>query len=204
MRQEEQDIEKLLTRYSPSPPEDENVGKREYYRLLLARTEGLVTSSPNDDDNGLDRKWRFRSSIVAAATVMASLLLTFRITNRLMTTSRNLGVTQPAGDSIRSGLPVRANGPENTLLALRGGSRVEMRPQSQVQVDDADDGLRIRLSGGSIIVTAAKQGAGHLYVETKDAIVSVIGTVFVVSADQDGSSVGVIEGVVNVQLGTTG
>src|SRR5689334_9716981 len=158
----------------------------------------------NDDDDGLDREWRFRSSIIAATSLIASLLLTFLITNRLMTMSRSLGVTQPAGDSIRNALPVRANGPENMLLALRDGSRVEMRPQSQVQIDDADDGLRIRLSSGSIIVTAAQQGGGHLYVETKDAIVSVIGTVFVVSADRDGSRVGVIEGVVNVQEGTIG
>jgi hypothetical protein len=57
------------------------------------------------------------------------------------------------------------------------------------------------LSEGAIIVTAAKKAAGHLYVETKDAIVSVTGTVFLVSVEPAGSRAGVIEGVVNVRYG---
>jgi len=96
---------------------------------------------------------------------------------------------------------VRSNNPEGTLLALRDGSRVEVRSQSNLQIDQAGDGLRLRLNSGSVIVTAAKQASGHLYVETMGAIVSVVGTVFVVSAERTGSRVGVIEGVVNVQQG---
>ena len=76
-----------------------------------------------------------------------------------------------------------------------------MRSQSELQIDHAADGLRVRLYDGSIVVVAAKQGAGHLYVETRDAMVSVVGTVFLVSVEQSGSRAGVIEGVVNVQHG---
>jgi RNA polymerase sigma factor (sigma-70 family) len=69
------------------------------------------------------------------------------------------------------------------------GSRVEIREMSELSLDHASDGLRIRLSKGSIIVNAAKQRNGHLYVQTKDMTVSVVGTVFVVNAEEAGSRV---------------
>ena len=97
------------------------------------------------------------------------------------------------------------------LITLDDGSRVEMRAQSELTVEPADDGLRIRLDRGGIIVHAADQRAprvgagfsrpGHLYVQTKDMTVSVVGTVFLVNADEDGSRVAVIEGEVHVQQG---
>jgi uncharacterized protein (TIGR03435 family) len=70
-------------------------------------------------------------------------------------------------------------------------------------VERADDGMRIRLHTGSIIVNAAKQPSGHLYVQTKDMTVSVIGTVFLVNAEANGSRVAVIEGEVRVREGST-
>ena len=54
---------------------------------------------------------------------------------------------------------------------------------------------------GNIIVTAAKQHHGHLYVKTRDCVVSVVGTVFSVKAEATGSRVAVIEGEVHVQHG---
>jgi uncharacterized protein (TIGR03435 family) len=76
-----------------------------------------------------------------------------------------------------------------------------MRAQSELTVDRAADGIRIHLNRGSVIVNAAKQGSGHLYVQTKDCTVSVIGTVFLVEATEAGSRVAVIEGEVHVQQG---
>ena len=63
------------------------------------------------------------------------------------------------------------------------------------------DGIQIDLKNGDIIVSAAKQRDGHLYVQTKDMTVSVVGTVFLVNADEEGSRVGVIEGEVRVREG---
>jgi hypothetical protein len=64
------------------------------------------------------------------------------------------------------------------------------------------DDVRVRLSSGTVLITAAKQKAGHhLYVETKDCLISVIGTVFQVNAEKSGSRISVIEGEVHVQRG---
>jgi len=86
-------------------------------------------------------------------------------------------------------------------LTLPDGSRVEMRSQSELALQDAGDGVRIRLAKGSVLVRAAKQAAGHLYVDTKDVEVSVTGTVFLVGAEEAGSRVAVIEGQVRVKQG---
>jgi hypothetical protein len=123
------------------------------------------------------------------------------LTNGVWRPAENLAHTEPAGSPIRGGESVQASTPEGMLLVLRDGSRVEMRSESKLEISHADDGLRIRLNAGSVIVTAAKQGSGHLYLETQGALVSVVGTVFVVSTEQSGSRVGVLDGVVNVQHG---
>jgi uncharacterized protein (TIGR03435 family) len=109
----------------------------------------------------------------------------------------------PANEQVMFGDIVRSNGGIGGMLRLADGSRVEMRSQSELTLERADDGVRIRLGKGGIIVNAAKQRDGHLYVLTKDVTVSVVGTVFLVNADREGSRVAVIEGEVRVQQGTT-
>ena len=65
------------------------------------------------------------------------------------------------------------------------------------------DGVSIQLKNGGVIVNAAKQRYQHLYVRTRDVTVSVVGTVFLVSAEEKGSRVAVIEGEVRVRQGET-
>jgi len=101
------------------------------------------------------------------------------------------------GDSIHSRIGDAA------IVALRDGSKVEIRPDSALSFAEAPDGLRINLDRGSLIVTAAKQGMGHLYVQTKEVLVSVVGTVFLVNAEEAGSRVSVIQGAVHVQHDAT-
>src|SRR6185436_15683222 len=74
---------------------------------------------------------------------------------------------------------------------------------AEFSVERANDGLLIHLRKGSLIVNAVKQGSGHLYVKTKDVTVSVVGTVFLVNAEEEGSRVAVIEGEVRVEQGGT-
>jgi uncharacterized protein (TIGR03435 family) len=108
-----------------------------------------------------------------------------------------------AGEPLTFGETLHSNG-AGAIFALTDGSRVEMRAQSEASLERADDGVRIRLSEGGVIVNAAKQQNGrHLYVQTKDVTVSVVGTVFLVNAEEEGSRVAVIEGEVHVQQGAT-
>jgi uncharacterized protein (TIGR03435 family) len=108
-----------------------------------------------------------------------------------------------SGNRIEAGDRLRTDGGVGTVLALADGSRIEMRPQSSLSLEQANDGIRIRLDNGGIIVTAATQRTGHLYVQTKDVMVSVVGTVFLVNTEEAGSRVAVIQGEVYVQQGTT-
>jgi uncharacterized protein (TIGR03435 family) len=101
---------------------------------------------------------------------------------------------------VRVGDTILSNG-GGAVLELADASRIEMRSHSELALERTNDGVRIRLSSGGIIVNAAKQRTGHLYVQTKDMTVSVVGTIFVVNADSDGSRVAVIEGEVRVQRG---
>jgi uncharacterized protein (TIGR03435 family) len=105
------------------------------------------------------------------------------------------------GDRVQAGDVVRSDGGVGTVLALADGSRIEMRAKTALSVEPANDGVRIRLDTGGVIVTAAKQKAGHLYVQTKDINVSVVGTVFFVNTEEAGSRVAVIQGEVLVQQG---
>jgi uncharacterized protein (TIGR03435 family) len=79
---------------------------------------------------------------------------------------------------------------------------VEIGSLSELSLERSDDGLRIHLITGDVIINAAKQVRGrHLYVRTKDATISVVGTVFLVKAEKEGSRIAVIEGEVRVQQG---
>jgi uncharacterized protein (TIGR03435 family) len=104
---------------------------------------------------------------------------------------------------VHEGGTIRSNG-SGAVLSLIDGSRIEMKSKSELSLERADDGVRIRLARGGVIVNAARQRAGHLYVQTKDVTVSVVGTVFLVNAEEQGSRVAVIEGEVRVvQQGET-
>lgn len=92
-------------------------------------------------------------------------------------------------------------GAAGTQVTLSDGSQIEMRANAELTVEREEDGLGIRLHQGDIIVTAAKQRDGHLYVHTTDMTIAVVGTVFLVNAGSDGSRVAVIEGEVRVREG---
>lgn len=106
--------------------------------------------------------------------------------------------TVKAGQRIERGQVVRTASDSGAVLALADGSRIEMAQRSELSLARARDGVKIQLSRGNIIVSAAKQH-GHLYVETGDCTVAVVGTVFSVSSGVKGSRVTVIEGKVQVQ-----
>jgi hypothetical protein len=103
-----------------------------------------------------------------------------------------------AGDAVRAGEPVRTAAGSRAVIELADGTRIEMRERSQLSLTGTHDGVRINLERGSVIVEAAKQREGHLYVSTEDCTISVAGTVFAVSTGVKGSRVSVLEGEVRV------
>jgi FecR protein/Protein of unknown function (DUF3352) len=107
----------------------------------------------------------------------------------------------PAGYPIRNGDQIRTAKGARAMIRLVDGSLVEMGERSDISLSREWKGTTIQLDGGQVIVQAAKQHTGRLYVATDDCLVSVKGTIFSVNRGIKGSRVAVIEGVVRVDYG---
>ncbi|HVR99519.1 MAG TPA: FecR domain-containing protein [Thermoanaerobaculia bacterium] len=110
-------------------------------------------------------------------------------------TSRPLG----AGDTLDEGEEIRTAKSSLAMVRMVDGSLIEMNERAALSLDAGRKGNTIHLDRGRIIVQAAKQRPRHLFVATRDALVSVTGTIFSVNHGTKGSRVSVIEGEVRVK-----
>ena len=154
------------------------------------------------------RHWTAVASVAAALLAAAVLVGTLSLPSSAQPIAKRLSgkmggklIAPGANVDIGEGKLIRTDDSGGEVLALRDGSRMEMSAGVELSIHRAADGIQIDLAKGNIIVTAAKQGSGHLYVKTRDCMVSVVGTVFSVKAEATGSRVAVIEGEVHVQHG---
>ena len=106
-----------------------------------------------------------------------------------------------AGERIAGSQLVRTAQGSGAVLELADGSQIELAERSELGLGRRWDGTILELERGSLIVEAAKQRRGHLYVDTGDCRVSVVGTIFSVNHGAKGSRVSVIEGEVHVRQG---
>jgi archaellum component FlaF (FlaF/FlaG flagellin family) len=113
--------------------------------------------------------------------------------------------TEPlkVGEEIKLGDKVRTAKDAGAVVQLPDGSLIEMRERSEFSVTSNSQGTTIHLDRGNVIVEAAKQQESrHLYVQTNDCTVSVVGTIFSVNSATKGSRVSVVQGEVHVEHGS--
>src|ERR1041384_825346 len=108
------------------------------------------------------------------------------------TASVNSGAKLQQGERVRTAKDGRA------VVRLGDGSLIEMKDRSELYLTKTGKGTTIHLDRGSIVVEAAKQKDGQLFVESGDSLVSVTGTTFSVNNGTKGSRVSVIEGQGNL------
>jgi len=107
-----------------------------------------------------------------------------------------------AGRGILAHQVVRTAKDSGAMIRLADGSIVEMNERSEIALRASRRGTTIDLQRGDVIVHAADQHGGRLFVATADCEVAVKGTIFSVNHGLKGSRVSVLEGEVEVRDGS--
>lgn len=214
MKPNERNINDVLKHALPSAPRGQMEAALDRVHARLQSDSHPRLVEPRTSDSVRVRSWKPLVRVAAAAAVVVAAVwgaTTFKdqgvyavleaADGSMYRIAGGNHVLIRVGDRIAAQETVRSDGPAGAVLALADGSRVEMRSMSELSWDHASDGLKIRLDAGSIIVSAAKEAGGRLYVQTKDMTASVTGTTSLVNAAADGSRVASIEGQVEVREG---
>jgi ferric-dicitrate binding protein FerR (iron transport regulator) len=139
----------------------------------------------------------------AVAAMAAAIAIAILLPTQILQSAPAVLEDASGSRKIQYGEIVRPSGDTSAMLAMTDGPRVEVRAHSELSVERTDDGVSIWLSRGGVIVEAAGQHRGNVYVQTKDMRASVAGAVSLVKTEEEGSSVAAIGGEVRVQQGAT-
>ena len=216
MKPHERHIDDVLKQALPSAPRGQMEAALDRVHARLQSDSSPRVAEPRNSESVRVRSWRPAIRMAAAAAIVVAAVwsgTSFRdegvyavleaAEGSLYRVTDGRRVPVHVGDRIAAQETIRSNDADGAVLALADGSHIEMRSMSELSWDHAADGLKIRLVAGSIIVSAAKQAGGQLYVQTRDMTASVTGTTSLVNAAADGSRVAAIEGEVGVREGTT-
>ena len=189
-------------------------------RRVLMEARGITT--PVSPQRSARNTPRWLTPVLRVAAVMIVLLggvVTVRTIGNLMV-DRNLRANVETVDgslqlvendsnreltaeaAIRSRQVLRTARNSGAMLHLADGTLIEMDERSELQLRASRRGTTVDLARGNIIVHAADQGSGQLFVATNDCEVAVKGTIFAVNHGLKGSRVSVIEGEVEVSEGS--
>ena len=159
-------------------------------------------------------RWALAAGLVAA-TVAAGIFFTGRfgllgpdasakvrsIDGELVLVDAGTTTALQAGATIARGQVVRTASGSSALLVLADGTEIELTERTQLELERRSDGVMVAVDRGAVIVEAAEQKQGHLYVATDDMTASVVGTIFSVDHGVRGSRVAVLDGEVHVKQG---
>jgi len=223
MKRDEARVQQVLEQFlqgfgRPAPGKMESARERVLERLRREAEHPMVVEGATVHGVSPVRTLRRSAAVaVAAAAVLAIVMHTESVRNFLwgidahsVVESADDGLYQvvagkasavQSGSRIEGGQIIQAEGVRGAVLVLADRSRIEMRSHSELSVETASDGIRIRLGRGSVVVNAA--GQQRLYLDTKDCRVAVGGAVFLVDANPDGSRVSMIQGEAHVQQDST-
>jgi hypothetical protein len=197
---------------------EDHIGDCVRCRRSLMEARGMATESPPPSRVVRHRPAAPWLKMAAAAVILiglaaigARMVASVIVDHNLVATVEAVdGVLQPVtsegapgtvepGDTVRARIPVRTTMGSDAMLRLDDGSRIEIGPRSEVELRGSWRGPVIHLERGQIIVHAAAQDRGRLFVSTDDCRVAVKGTIFAVDHGLKGSRVSVIEGEVEVR-----
>ena len=203
MRHDRKDLDETLRRhlllFEKHAVRESNTSRERILERLKRRTPLAVSPS---SDNPLPHSPRFSRQLTPAriaACLVAALLASAVFYRAFIRPDDLYAIVETTGGSVvqilqGKALPANVGDkiPEDTLvrtgiaagasLKLADGSRIEMQPESELSLHGAQNGLHIQLKQGSVNVTPAEDAIGKLYVQNREQLVPVMGTVFQTAA----------------------